>query len=645
MSNENVPLASWIRELREQVVRGRHPILWGNVYDHFPYEGQFLTVDEVLSNYFRFELSYDIVGRYDPVDGFRFAEPAMAQAFEQLCRQGLQPGRPTVSEGTRPASSPTQPPPRSVPPTQAASDPHGRILPWAEAAGRIRLALRQSRTSVMIQVDLADLMTGQADHYADEERQLLGLLKKCTLEASIVDTRGVRNTVVFTSSDLQKVPLWLHRENPIVAIIAVGRPGRTERRWFAERFQEDFYAPQVPSAVEKARLLEEFADLTEGFRCWDLEALMRTSHAERIPFHRLRALIDFYKFGLKDDPWQNLDRERVVRARPSLTRRVLGQQEAVEAVVSMLTSAQVGVSLSPGSASGGRPKGVFFFVGPTGVGKTELAKALTELVFGDEKAFARFDMSEYKEEHAAEKLAGAPPGFVGYEEGGQLTNRVLKNPHSILLFDEIEKAHPRVLDKFLQVLEDGRLTDGKGQTAYFHQTAIIFTSNIGASDFADPHSGALIRPGILTKARGTTLTFAEIRQHFQEEVNWYFTSRIGRAELLNRLGDNIVVFDILRPEFVTGITEKFLAILQVGARERLGLELAFLPGVTAAIQHEMEIADNLMFGGRRVKSLLETHLERPLNRWLFEQGNLEALRGTRLSVNLAADGRLQVSRD
>jgi len=136
-------------------------------------------------------------------------------------------------------------------------------------------------------------------------------------------------------------------------------------------------------------------------------------------------------------------------------------------------------------------------------------------------------MSEYKEEHASEKLAGAPPGFVGYEQGGILTNRILERPYSILLFDEIEKAHPKVLDKFLQILEDGRLTDGKGQTAYFNQTMIIFTSNIGASDLTDPQTGAIIRNAIMTEVHRqgvSSFTYAQVDAHFRSEVHWHFTS-------------------------------------------------------------------------------------------------------------------------
>jgi ATP-dependent Clp protease ATP-binding subunit ClpA len=139
------------------------------------------------------------------------------------------------------------------------------------------------------------------------------------------------------------------------------------------------------------------------------------------------------------------------------------------------------------SSSRSAPKGVLFFVGPTGVGKTELSKALAKFLFGDEQACIRFDMSEYAQENSDQKLIGAPPGYVGYEEGGQLTNAVREKPFSIILFDEIEKAakpNPRILDIFLQILEDGRLTDSKGETVYFSESIIIFTSNLGASEVA-----------------------------------------------------------------------------------------------------------------------------------------------------------------
>jgi ATP-dependent Clp protease ATP-binding subunit ClpA len=369
---------------------------------------------------------------------------------------------------------------------------------------------------------------------------------------------------------------------------------------------------------------------------------------KRLPFNQreVMRLVDFYKFGQRDEPFEQLSREKVSRASGELSGAVIGQPRAIEAVTGMLTTAKVGISLNSFNGRNSQPKGIFFFVGPTGVGKTELAKSLSRLIFGDEEAFARFDMSEYKEEHAAEKLAGSPPGFVGYEEGGQLTNRVLERPYSILLFDEIEKAHPKVLDKFLQILEDGRLTDGKGQTAYFNQTVIIFTSNIGASDLSDPQTGTLIRPGIMNRVQqeGTQqLSYEQVNRHFREEVRWYFSSRIGRAELLNRLGDNIVVFDLLRPEFVARIGEKFLRQLRVSAQEKHQLKLKFQPSVLAVLAEQMQVGDNLLFGGRRIKTLLESLVERPLNRWIFENvADLSALRGRELEIGLGSEADLQV---
>ena len=179
-----------------------------------------------------------------------------------------------------------------------------------------------------------------------------------------------------------------------------------------------------------------------------------------------------------------------------------GQRPAVTKTIDILMRSVMGLTGAQARASGNRPRGVLFFAGPTGVGKTELAKTLTQLIFGDERAYIRFDMSEFAEEHTGARLLGAPPGYIGYDAGGELTNAVREKPFSVVLFDEIEKAHPRILDKFLQILEDGRLTDGRGETAYFSEAILVFTSNLGIT-VEDEHGRRVqsVSPGDAARGR------------------------------------------------------------------------------------------------------------------------------------------------
>jgi ATP-dependent Clp protease ATP-binding subunit ClpA len=192
-----------------------------------------------------------------------------------------------------------------------------------------------------------------------------------------------------------------------------------------------------------------------------------------------------------------------------------------------------------------RPRGVAFLAGPTGVGKTELAKTLTSLLFGDDSAYIRFDMSEFSAEHSDQRLIGAPPGYVGYDVGGELTNAIREKPFSVVLFDEIEKAHPRILDKFLQVLDDGVLTSGRGDRVYFSESFIIFTSNLGIYRVG-PDGGRV--PNVTADD-----PIAEVQARVRSEIDRHFKLVLNRPEILNRIGDNIVVFDFIRSCIPTDI--------------------------------------------------------------------------------------------
>ena len=710
----------FIVEVEKQIHRRRHVLLYGNIYDQFLWRGSYVTVDEFLNRYF-LELGFELITQYDPVDGFRFGDfevvaappedrsqmpRSMEEKFHVLVRRSVverypqvtappaQSGPPPVPGQFANAPAPVNalaPPPRGIPGAApiaarqsngvgkaangangggsnrpAAVQPHTpRRVPLEEALAALRTILGQPHYPAAAILSLADMLTGDAEHYQPADRPIVAMLLKCMLDAAVIEAgplRGYRNAMVIMAADLNRVPEWVYRGNPFVSLIQAGRPDRDERKQYALNFMcpsessigfyggEMLSAPTSPDLVSDdgiagrlSETAEEFADLTDGMQAMDLEGLRVTSWKEQISIRprELWRLIDFFKFGVHDDPWEKLSPERVRSATETLSMRVIGQPAAINAVTNMLTTARVGLSMSGNGYRSAKPRGIFFFVGPTGVGKTELAKAVTELVFGDERAFCRFDMSEFTEEHAAEKLAGAPPGFEGYDAGGQLTNWVLEHPHSILLFDEIEKAHPRVLDKFLQILEDGRLTDGKGQTAYFNQSAIIFTSNIGASDLTDPQIGSILRNGIMNQVRRQgfdKFSYQDVENHFRTEVEWFFTSRIGRAELLNRLGDNIVVFDLLRPDYIVRIAEKFLTMLATTASEKYRLKIEHGPTVLKTIAARMNEGNNMLYGGRRIKSLLETLIERPLNRWLFENHpNMGELSGSKLIVSLTPD--------
>ncbi len=280
------------------------------------------------------------------------------------------------------------------------------------------------------------------------------------------------------------------------------------------------------------------------------------------------------------------ERQKLLHLEEELHRRVIGQDEAVDAVAEAVLRTRSGL------ADPNRPIGSFIFLGPTGVGKTELARALAEYLFDDERALIRIDMSEYQEKHTVARLLGAPPGYVGYDEGGQLTEAVRRRPYCVILFDEIEKAHPDVFNVFLQILDDGRLTDGKGRTVDFKNTIVIMTSNIGSHRILE-HRGSFDGAGYAVM-RATVLD--ELRQHF-------------RPEFLNRV-DEIIVFHALSEAQLEEIVEIQLQRL----RKRLAERRIVLVLSEAAKRHVVKVGYDPNYGARPLKRTIQKELETPLGR-------------------------------
>jgi ATP-dependent Clp protease ATP-binding subunit ClpB len=267
----------------------------------------------------------------------------------------------------------------------------------------------------------------------------------------------------------------------------------------------------------------------------------------------------------------------------------------------------MGLTGAQARSVGNRPRGVLFFAGPTGVGKTELAKTLTQLIFGDERAYIRFDMSEFAEEHTGARLLGAPPGYIGYDAGGELTNAMRDKPFSVVLFDEIEKAHPRILDKFLQILEDGRLTDGRGETAYFSEAILVFTSNLGIYvEDAQGQRVQSVKPGDAQEV---------VESRVRGAIEDYFKFRLSRPEILNRIGDNIVVFGFITPEIGAQIFDGMLRNVLARVRDEHKIELTVAQPVLDRLR-ELCIHD-LSNGGRGIGNHLESLFVNPLSRALF----------------------------
>lgn len=624
------PLQRWMQEIRRFLPVKPQFLLWGNIYDVFPFfprsgspeaERKAATGPAVtmrLRDYLKAAMKkiteVDLVVEYLPMVGFWLLEgdPAI---FKKITGQTITNDKP-LSMTLKTASEVIE-----------------------------KLVRAPGERSVIIISNTSRLKLVEPENVMNEFYYRMFALSQEAVPKLIVAGTGANpggeqpagspahvgtplfDPIFWLVDREQDFPDWYCLNNARIRSLNVPRPDYETRRVVIDALARAL--PGFGEAAPEARqtVLAQFADQTAGMTAGELIAITQLARNEKIGFHEVGEAIKRYRVGVIENPWAKLDLDKLANAHGILQNRVKGQHEAVDQAVSIIQRAVFNLSGSQYSRFSLRPKGVLFFAGPTGVGKTELAKSVTELLFGSESNYIRFDMSEFGHEHADQRLVGAPPGYVGYDAGGQLTNAVKANPFSVILFDELEKAHPKILDMFLQILDDGRLTSGRGETVYFTESLIVFTSNLGIYE--------TLPDGSRRQRVDPTMDYATVKSEVLSAIREFFTFQLNRPEILNRIGENLVVFDFIRPVIARQILERMLGNILAKARETTGLELGVPP---ATVEKLLEFCTkDLSMGGRGIGNVLEKVFLNPLSGALF---SLHLQEGSSFQAVFRPDGKL-----
>ena len=419
--------------------------------------------------------------------------------------------------------------------------------------------------------------------------------------------KGYSNTLILVVEKFNDLPSWFYYNNPNVRTITIPNPDKNIRLNFIEmNYKEEL--------ENDLKTKGKFIDNTEGLKNSELKELknLYERYKKKDENYSLLDALTMYKYGIKENMWESIDDEAVSNLENSLKDRVKGQDRAIKKVSSVIKRAVTGMSGLQHSSTGNKPKGILFFAGPTGTGKTELTKALAEVLFGDENNCIRFDMSEYSESHSDQKLFGAPPGYVGYEAGGQLTNAIKERPFSILLFDEIEKAHPSIMDKFLQILEDGRMTDGQGNTVYFSEALIIFTSNLGITKKVVDSFG--------NERREMLVSIDETYESMENKVINGIKAHF-KPEVVNRIGNNIVVFDFIRDEVSQLIVKSQIKKINENIKRLKKIDIE-ISQETLEYYYKLSKEKNVLeMGGRGIGNMIEEKYINELSNYIFDSRN------------------------
>jgi hypothetical protein len=571
----------WAREIERFLAIKPQFLLYGNINDVYPAEiGEYVAtlsmrdyLRDLLSN-----MGYALIAAYEPLDGFSVLLGSVG-LFERLTGE-------KVSQG-------------------------GRLPASLEKASAIASALSagtEGHTALILR--FASRMK-ELFQEPDLESFFYRMFR-LSLESTPRIAPGVAspryNPAFWIMDKEHDLPPWYTLGNQHVHVLPIPRPDNEIRGCIVEAVSPKIAGYQEMEEGQRKICLDVFRDQTAGLLAGEVAAIAQLAWHEGISFGQIGDAIRRYKLGIQENMWEKLDRKKITNAESFLGSRVMGQAAAVRHAADILKRSRFNLSGAQFSRFSQKPKGILFLAGPTGVGKTELAKAITELIFGSSTHYIRFDMSEFGHEHANQRLLGAPPGYIGYDVGGELTNAIKQNPFSVVLFDEVEKAHPRILDIFLQILDDGRLTSGRGETVYFTESLIVFTSNLGM--FEQAFDGSK-RPRVTPD-----MAYEEISVKIGSAIDDFFKYKINRPEILNRIGRNIVVFDFIREATARQIFDRMMGNILFRLEDDYGIRVGF---EEAALRRVADfVCADLSMGGRGIGSSMETFFMNPLSRRLCE---------------------------
>lgn len=569
----------WVKELNLFLPQNSNFLISGNIYDSYFYENTPLNLTDFLGRWLVEKQGYSQVISYIPLSGF-FHVYGDEKIFNEATGEKI-----------------------------LNKDKKATLENDYEV---IKKLIKNEKYPVALIINYASRIEEIAE---GDFRTFLFKIFKDAVDPKAKKVRtenGAKYNLIFHLLDKEgDIPSWFYVDKPKIKSILIQKPDILVRKEAVKKILKAF-------SKDDESLADEITDKTHGMYVREIISVFQIAKQNDIKPENISQAIRTYKTGVKENPWENIEKEKIKNIESIITKRVKGQDEAVKKASTIIKRAFFNLSGSQFSTFSQRPKGVLFFAGPTGVGKTELAKTIAQIIFGSEDAMIRFDMSEFRHDHSDQRLLGAPPGYVGYEQGGELINKIRENPFSVVLFDEIEKAHPRVMDIMLQLLDEGVLTSGRGEKAYFSESIIIFTSNLGASQ--------------MTIANG----YEKNKEIANKYIERYFKEEIRRPEILNRIGKNIVVFNFIEKEdakeIAKSMIEKVLKKLQKDKDIRAEIE---------NINHILDIVTtDLSMGGRGIGNTIEEMFVNPLSQLLFEH-DVEPKSSIKLYID---EGRLNLEK-